>query len=112
MTNSLTMLIHSFEVVFIHKPRAIFIIYTSYFSFNPVAVKDEVFDSRNSIYFGNYGAALNFRHLGPVVQGPISANPGFNFNPGFYISLFKSRFGIILPIVFRAFTYLIVVKKK
>ena len=56
--------------------------------------------------------ALNFRHLGPVVQGPISANPGFNFNPGFYISLFKSRFGIILPIVFRAFTYLIVVKKK
>ena len=37
------MLIHSFEVVFIHKPRARFIIYTSYFSFNPVAVKDEVF---------------------------------------------------------------------
>ena len=32
----------------------------------------------------------------------ISANPGLNFNPGFDISLFKSRFGIILPIVFRA----------
>ena len=49
---------------------------------------------------------------GPVVQRLISANPGLNFNPGFYISLFKSRFGIILPTVFRAFNYQIVVKKK
>ena len=51
-------------------------------------------------------------HLDPVVQRPISANPGLNFNPGFYISLFKSRFGIILPIVLGAFNYQIVVKKK
>ena len=47
-----------------------------------------------------------------VVQRPISANPGLNFNPDFYISLFKSRFGIILPIIFRAFNYQIVLKKK
>ena len=50
--------------------------------------------------------------LGPVVQRPISANPGLNFNPGFHISLFKNCFGIILPIVFSAFNHQIVVKKK
>ena len=55
---------------------------------------------------------IHAKHIGPVVQRLISANPGLNFNPGFYISLFKSRFGIILPIVFSAFNYQIVVKKK
>ena len=30
--------------------------------------------------------------LGPVVQRLISANPGLNFNPVFYISLFKKLF--------------------
>ena len=48
---------------------------------------------------------------GLIVQRPISANPGLNFTPGFYISLFKSCFRIILPIVFRAFNYQIVVNK-
>ena len=38
---------------------------------------------------------------GPVVRRAISTNPGFNFNPAFYISLFKSRFGIIFLILFR-----------
>ena len=52
-----------------------------------------------------------FIDLGPVVQRLISTNPGLNLNPGFYISLFKSHFGIILPNVFRAFNYKIVVKK-
>ena len=37
--------------------------------------------------------------LGPVVQRPISANPGLNFNPGFYISQLKSSFGIIYPLL-------------
>ena len=55
---------------------------------------------------------IHAKYIGPVVQRLISANPGLNFNPGFYISLFKSRFGIILPTVFRAFNYQIVVKKK
>ena len=55
---------------------------------------------------------MALKALGQVVQRLISDNPGLNFNPGFYISLFKSRFGIILPIVFRAFNYQIVVKKK
>ena len=30
--------------------------------------------------------------LGPVVRTPVSANPGLNFNPGFYIFLIKSTF--------------------
>ena len=55
---------------------------------------------------------IHAKHVGLVVQRLISANPGLNFNPGFYISLFKSCFGIILPTVFRAFNYQIVVKKK
>ena len=39
MPNSLAMLIHGFWFVFIHKPRAIPIIYTLYLSFNPDAVE-------------------------------------------------------------------------
>ena len=39
--------------------------------------------------------------LGPVVQRPISSNPGLNFNPAFFISLFKSLFGKIFTILFR-----------
>ena len=33
--------------------------------------------------------------LGPVFRKLISANPGLNFNLGFYTSLFDSLFGII-----------------
>ena len=39
--------------------------------------------------------------LGPVVQRPISSNPELNFNPAFFISLFKSLFGKIFTILFR-----------
>ena len=56
--------------------------------------------------------AGHLTHQGPVVQRLIGANPVLNFNPGFYISLFKSPFGIILLFVLRAFNYQIVVKKK
>ena len=38
---------------------------------------------------------------GPVVQRPISSNPELNFNPAFFISLFKSLFGKIFTILFR-----------
>lgn len=37
-------------------------------------------------------------HQGPVVRTLFSANPGLNFNLGFHISLFKSRFRIIFLI--------------
>ena len=40
--------------------------------------------------------------LGPVVQRPISANPGLNFNLGFFIPLLKSLFGIIFSVLFKA----------
>ena len=36
-----------------------------------------------------------------VVQRPISSNPGLNFNPAFFISLFKSLLGKIFTILFR-----------
>ena len=39
MPNLLAMLIHSFKFVFIHKPRAISMIYTPYLKFNSFAVK-------------------------------------------------------------------------
>ena len=37
-------------------------------------------------------------HQGPVVRTLFRANPGLNFNLGFHISLFKSRFRIIFLI--------------
>ena len=40
------------------------------------------------------------RNQGPVVQRPISANPGLNFNLGFLIPLLKSLFGIIFSVLF------------
>ena len=47
--------------------------------------------------------------LGPVVQRPISANPGLNFNPGCFLSLFKSLFRTIF-LLFRAANYQLVDK--
>ena len=43
---------------------------------------------------------VNDDQLGPVVQRPISANPGLNFNRGFLIPLLKSLFGIIFSVLF------------
>ena len=39
---------------------------------------------------------------GPVVWRPIGANPKLNFNLGLFIPLFKSLFGIISGLLFRA----------
>ena len=38
---------------------------------------------------------------GPVVRTPVSANPGFNFNPGFFFFLLKALYRIIVSIVLR-----------
>ena len=45
-------------------------------------------------------SSLMFTTLGPIVQRPISTNPGLNFNSGFYTSMFKSRFRVIFSICF------------
>ena len=47
------------------------------------------------------GSGFLVKDLGPVVQRPISPNPGLNFNPGLFISFFKSLFGKIFTILFR-----------
>ena len=36
--------------------------------------------------------------LCPVVRWPVRANPWLNFNPGFFITFFKSPFRIIFSV--------------
>ena len=50
-------------------------------------------------------------HQNPVVRGPISSNPGLNFNPGFSILFFKGLFQIIPSILFRTCRHQIIDKK-
>ena len=38
---------------------------------------------------------------GPVVRTPVSANPGFNFNPGFLFFLLKALYRVILSFLLR-----------
>ena len=59
-----------------------------------------------SIYFMKW-----LLQLGPVVRRPISANPGQNFNTGFFFFCSKAFFRIILSILFRASNHQIVDKK-
>lgn len=47
----------------------------------------------------------------PVVQRPISANLGLRFNPGFFVSFFKSLFQIIFPFHFSTSKHQIIEKK-
>ena len=42
------------------------------------------------------------KQLGPVVRRSISANPGLNFNPGFFFFCSKAFFQIIFSILFKA----------
>ena len=52
----------------------------------------KVSSSRLAVILGQLHASLvPFSNCqGPVVQRPISSNPGLNLNPAFFISLFKS----------------------
>lgn len=47
---------------------------------------------------------------GPVVRRPISANPGLDFNPGFFFFLSKAFSWIVFSILFRVFNHQIVDK--
>ena len=50
-------------------------------------------------------------HQGPVVQKPISANPGVKFNPGFFFLYSKAFCRITFSVIFRASNHQIVDKK-
>ena len=54
---------------------------------------------------------LNSRSQGPVVRTPVWANPGFNFNPGFFSFLSKALFQIISSILFRVSNHQILGKE-
>ena len=49
--------------------------------------------------------------LGPVVRTLVSANPGLNFNPGFFFFLSKALSWIIFYINFRVSNHQIVGKE-
>ena len=48
---------------------------------------------------------------GPVGRTPVSANPGLNFNPGFFIFLSKALSRIIFSILFSVSNYQFVGKE-
>ena len=54
---------------------------------------------------------LSCYHQGPVVRRPISANPGLNFNPGFFFFCLKAFSQIIFSLLLRASNHQIVGKK-
>ena len=54
---------------------------------------------------------FTLRLLGRVVRRPVSANPGLNFNPGFFFFSSKAFSRKIFPILFRVFNHIIVDKK-
>ena len=41
------------------------------------------------------------KHQGPAVRMLVSANPGWNFNPGFFFFLSKALSRIVFSILFR-----------
>ena len=69
----------------------------------PLEVTETAFQCSVSLW-----ATHNPNLQGPVVQMPVSANPGLNFNPGFLILLSKELSRIIFSILFRVFNHQIV----
>ena len=63
------------------------------------------------LFFGKINKVKCLPVQGPVVRRPISANPGLNFNLGFFLFCLKAFYRIIFPIVFRASSIQIVDKK-
>ena len=49
--------------------------------------------------------------LGPVVQTSVRANPGLNFNPGFFFLLSKALSGILFSILYGVSNHQIVGKE-
>ena len=65
---------------------------TIYLKIYPCLYNEHIFTPHRSIG-GRRFSWVEEIVLGPVVQRPISPNPGLNFNPAFFISLFKSLLG-------------------
>ena len=59
----------------------------------------------------NSGLTIPASVQGPVVRTPVGANPGLNFNPGFFLFLSKAHYGIIFSILFRVSNHQIVGKE-
>ena len=54
------------------------------------ATLSEILTHLEKVYCGQLSAEIHHievRHQGPVVRRPISANPGLDFNLGFFIPL-------------------------
>ena len=62
-------------------------------------------------YFVKIEFWLSPKSQGPFVRRLISANPRLNFNLSFFIPIFKSIFGIISSVPFRASSSRILDKK-
>ena len=54
----------------------------------------------------------SFKALGPVVRTSVSANPGLNFNPGFFFFSLKALSQIIFYILFKVSNHQILIQAK
>ena len=73
----------------------------------------EKLGNHSSVYAWNLGSnqALSCHLLSQVVRRPIKANPGLNFNLGFFFFCSKAFSRIIFSILFRASNHQIVGKR-
>ena len=88
---------------------------TLYFIENPSTVhqfhnlKKQNFATKENTHILNVCLnCLMQRYQGPFVRTRVSASPGLNFNPGFFIFLSKALSRIIFFILFRVSNYQIV----
>ena len=92
---------------FWHPSISMDICHTFLYTFLMVVTRSICFSLKASLVGNQFLIIL----LGPVFWKPISANPGLNFNLGFYTSLFDSLFGIIFSTLYGASNHQTVDKK-
>ena len=67
---------------------------------NPCGIR--CFQTKFAFYLAEFDKRANSILLGPAVRRPISSSSRLNFNLGFFIPLYKSLFGIIFCVLWRA----------
>ena len=67
---------------------------------NPCGIR--CFQTKFAFYLAEFDKRENSILLGPAVRRSISSSSRLNFNLGFFIPLFKSLFGIIFCVLWRA----------